>query len=257
MRFALALLVLAAATSAPVQAAANVDKLTKLKPFQSLTVSGCFDVQLGQGVEPQLTISATEAQQAQIKIDQQGGKVEIKPSDDDVCDGNPEIKITVVSAFGKDEDISLAVRGAGDLDATLPQVKSMTLSISGAGDLTLKQAAGTTAATCRLEISGAGDIEAKDLACAAAEISVRGAGVAELAGKTQKCSLEVRGSGDVDAGALACDAAKVDISGSGNVILAKIEELEVAIRGSGNVSYKGEPKLKSAEIRGSGKLRKL
>ncbi len=256
MRLALAL-VLAVTTSAAAQAAGNVEKLTKLKPFQSLTVSGCFDVQLAQGVEPQLSISASEAQQAKIKVDQLGGKVEIKPSDDDVCDGNPEIAITVVSAFAKDDEVSLTVRGAGDLDATLPQVKTITLSISGAGDLTLKQAAGTTAASCRLEISGAGDIEAKDLACASAEISVRGSGEAELAGKTQKCLLEVRGSGDVDASRLACDAAKVDVSGSGNVVLAKIEELEVAIRGSGNVSYKGEPKLKSAEIRGSGKLRKL
>jgi hypothetical protein len=39
--------------------------------------------------------------------------------------------------------------------------------------------------------------------------------------------------------------------------LARVEELDVEIRGSGNVSYRGEPDRRRTDIKGSGNVRQL
>ena len=89
------------------------------------------------------------------------------------------------------------------------------------------------------------------------EVAVHGSGDATLQGKTKSCEFAIHGSGDVTANDYACDSAEVEINGSGSVDLAQIAELAVEIHGSGDVSYRGEPKLRRMEVHGSGSVRQL
>ena len=130
----------------------------------------------------------------------------------------------------------------------------MAASVAGSGDLALRGSAGE----CEITIAGSGSVVARALECATTtEVAVHGSGDATLRGKTKTCEFEIHGSGDVTASDYACDSADVEINGSGSVDLAEIADLAVEIHGSGDVNYRGEPKLRRMEVHGSGGLHQL
>ena len=86
----------------------------------------------------------------------------------------------------------LAIAGSGDIVANSLDAKSMKVSISGSGNVTL---AGK-ASELEVHISGSGDVKAGKLASQAARVSIAGSGDATVwARETLKVS--VAGSGDV------------------------------------------------------------
>jgi hypothetical protein len=204
-------------------------------------------------------VSATAEQHSRIRVEQSGDTVTVEPLDDrgdvwrEFCRGE-RIQIRVSASFAKDGPVNLHVRGSGDLDAEVPAAATLSASVAGSGDLAVRG----SAADCEITISGSGDVRGRALDCATStEVAVHGSGDVTLQGKTKTCSFEVHGSGDVTANDYACQSADVQINGSGSVDLANVAEIAVEVHGSGEVSYRGEPKLRRMEIHGSGGLRQL
>lgn len=236
-----------------------VDKVTELKPFDTLAIGGCFESKLVAGTPERVVVNATGPQQARIRVEQDGKTVKVGfidhafVDDYNVCKEG-KIRVTVTANFAKDQSVELHLAGSGGVDADVPRVAKLTVSIAGSGGAALRGAADE----CRLNIAGSGGADAQSLDCgASAKVSVAGSGATKLNGKTKACEFRVSGSGGVRADDFACESADVAVSGSGSVSLPTVAELKVAISGSGSVQYRGEPTLRGINIQGSGKLRKL
>jgi hypothetical protein len=244
--------------SPPAAFSQPVERAQDLKPFTALELNGCFDTKLVPGSANRIAVTATAAQHDRIRIEQSGDTVTVGPTEwnnswNDWCRGDT-IEILVTASFAKDSPVDLRVHGSGDLDAEVRAAATLTASVAGSGDLALRGSAGA----CEISIAGSGDVQARTLECAGnTEVEVNGSGDATLQGKTKTCSFEVHGSGDVTASDYACESADVAIHGSGSVALSNIADIAVEIHGSGDVSYRGEPKLRRKNIQGSGEMHKL
>ena len=64
----------------------------------------------------------------------------------------------------------------------------------------------------------------------------------------------VSGSGDVDAYDLKTEKAELKISGSGSIGAAVEKEIVARVSGSGDIKYKGQPKIEDIKVSGSGKI---
>ena len=133
---------------------------------------------------------------------------------------------------------------------SLPSVEGLT--IIGSGDIkTLNIIKGES---LKLYVNGSGNLfvnaETDEL-----KSEINGSGNCSLRGSTRKLKCEINGSGDFHGFEFSSVDAKVEINGSGDAELSSTDQLDAAIRGSGNIIYKGSPHLKS-EIVGSGEIKK-
>jgi hypothetical protein len=90
-----------------------------------------------------------------------------------------------------------------------------------------------------------------------ADIQITGSGSIQLAGTIQKADIQLKGSGSIKA--LECKIAQMNIgvSGSGSAEVYVTDTLDVNLRGSGSVCFKGDPYPFTKNIAGSGKIKKL
>ena len=133
---------------------------------------------------------------------------------------------------------------------SLPLVEG--LSISGAGEI--KTLNIIKSESLKLYINGSGNLfvnaETDKL-----KTEINGSGDCNLRGSTREFKCEINGSGDLHGFNFSAIEAKVEINGSGDAELSPTDQLDAAIHGSGNITYKGSPHLKS-EIVGSGEIKK-
>jgi len=106
-----------------------------------------------------------------------------------------------------------------------------------------------------IDVSGSGDIEL-DLDCPEVKTETHGSGNITLTGETRNFSCRTTGSGDIKAANLKAENVKTSIHGSGDNEVFASELLDVEIFGSGDVHYKGEPKI-STSVHGSGSVTKM
>jgi len=105
-------------------------------------------------------------------------------------------------------------------------------------------------------VSGSGDLALTGIAGDKLKIRISGSGDARASGKVKDLSAGVSGSGDLRLGDLESADAEVEISGSGDVDVWATESLAASIAGSGDVTYKGDPKKVTKSVAGSGGVRK-
>ena len=83
-----------------------------------------------------------------------------------------------------------------------------------------------------------------------------GSGNITLDGKTNNLNNTISGSGGINTYNLETKNANVTISGSGDIKVFCSESLKARVSGSGDIFYKGEPKIKDIKVSGSGKISK-
>lgn len=128
------------------------------------------------------------------------------------------------------------------------------LTLGGSGMI---EADALRAARVVINLGGSGAINVKRVDSEVLLINVGGSGKLTVgAGAAATVTLSLAGSGDVDLGKLQSVDASVNLAGSGDATLAVREHLNVAIAGSGNVNYYGDPKLSKSVI-GSGRARQV
>ncbi len=198
--------------------------------YDGISVSGWFDVKLVDGKEGELTLKGEENLLEYIKTEVKDGKliiktakgVNLKPSN-----WNSGIYVTVPV-----ESVDLvALSGSGDIvsDATIESSNFKT-SLSGSGDITLDLEANSVAAS----MSGSGDIN--------------------LSGSTSDFDVSISGSGDIKAYALKAENVTAQVSGSADIKVTATEYLKARVSGSGDISYKGNPKKIDTKTSGSGDI---
>jgi hypothetical protein len=114
----------------------------------------------------------------------------------------------------------------------------------------------TTPAVEAVRIRGSSDVDVKGLAGERFELEVDGSGDAKASGKVGSVVAKVSGSGDLNLSDVEARDATVEISGSGDVDVWATESVAVSVAGSGDVTYKGDPKKVTKSVAGSGSVRK-
>ncbi len=133
------------------------------------------------------------------------------------------------------------------IDITLPKIEK--IEINGSGNV--KSLTPFHAEQFDLDIRGSGDVEL-DINSEELNTSIKGSGDIELQGYANEHNIDVHGSGSIDAKDLKVKVCDVDIAGSGSCKITVTEELEVSIKGSGDVIYYGNPEETKISVNGSG-----
>jgi hypothetical protein len=196
--------------------------------FDEIAVAGSFDVFLVSGTEGKLDISVEENLEPYLITEVNNGTLKIKWKQGSNIRTTSKTTITV--HFNSIKGIALA--GSGDIiGKDKISGKSLEIAVAGSGDVEV-------------------DMEVETL-----ETAVSGSGDLKLSGKATSFDASVSGSGDVDAYDLNTEKADLKVSGSG-FIGANIEkEIVARISGSGNIKYKGSPRIEDTKVSGSGSIK--
>jgi hypothetical protein len=106
-----------------------------------------------------------------------------------------------------------------------------------------------------VSIAGSGNLVGK-VNIGNLEITNSGSSNIRLSGNAERVEVKSAGSGNIQCFELVMEECKISKSGSGNAQISVSNSLTASISGSGNLTYKGNPKNLSTSAAGSGKIRK-
>lgn len=198
--------------------------------FNAVSSSGSFDVYVSNGTTPGVRIEAEENLQEYIETTVEGSQLKVRVRDGIWLRPRRSIKVFVTAPAYN----NIALHGSGNLisENRISGPSKISLSISGSGNMNVDLDAPESYA----EMSGSGDINLK--------------------GETRKFEGVVNGSGNIKAIDLKTEESSIQINGSGNADVFASTVLNVEVRGSGDVRYKGGARVVS-DIKGSGSVAKI
>jgi hypothetical protein len=112
----------------------------------------------------------------------------------------------------------------------------------------------STPALEAVTITGSGDVDAHHISADRFAVQITGSGDFKAEGKAAELQASVTGSGDMSLYGLATRRAEVSVRGSGDVQVNSAESLKASVSGSGDVRYRGSPRDKNIDVRGSGSV---
>ena len=202
-----------------------IHKTKDVGSFEEIGVSGAFDIYLVKGKEGHLDIKIEDNLLPYLVTEVDNGQLKIKWKKGTSISTRKGVVITV--QFESINGVGLT--GSGDIvSKDLIKADHFKVAISGSGDMDLE----VESNSLRAAVSGSGDIVLK--------------------GSTKSFEAAVAGSGDISAFHLKSDNAEIKVSGSGDVELTVQNELKARVSGSGDISYKGNPKIQDIKVSGSG-----
>ncbi|WP_268846795.1 head GIN domain-containing protein [Flavobacterium aestivum] len=198
--------------------------------YDGIYVSGFFDVVLVSGTEGAISIKGEENLLPHIKVEVEGNILKIYSEKN--------------LHFSTKKNIVL----------TVPFEQISSVSLSGSGDIVSKNT--IICPTFKAKLSGSGDLTL-DVKTTDFETNLSGSGDVVLTGSSDNLVSKTSGSGDVDAINLITKKANLTISGSGDMKANCSESLFARVSGSGDITYKGNPKTKDTKVSGSGDISKI
>lgn len=147
-------------------------------------------------------------------------------------------------------DANLHPRTGARVEVTVPALRKFALS--GSGDVVIEGGSGPL----HLALGGSGDLRWKGEA-SELRTSIEGSGDVRLEGRADSLKVSVEGSGDVDAAALRAKDVAASVEGSGDVdVTVDGGTLTASVSGSGDVHWRGQAKVESVTVSGSGAVTK-
>ncbi len=136
---------------------------------------------------------------------------------------------------------------------TLPNIENVNLS--GAGDIIINDF--KNQGNLSLDISGAGNIDLYSFE-SSGNLSLNISGYGNVTGKGEesnfkKSDIKFRGAGDYFGSLIQTDECFINIPGTGSCYVSVTDILDITIKGSGSVYYKGNPTIKQ-DINAAGKI---
>lgn len=198
--------------------------------YDAVASAGWFDVELVAGTEGELTLKGEENLLEYIKTEVKDGKLVIKTEKGvNLSPSNWKSGILITVPI---EDVgAVSLSGSGDVvSKTTIKTDNFKASVAGSGDISLSVEANTV----KTSLSGSGDIV--------------------LSGNAKNFEVSVAGSGDIKAYDLEADYVDATVSGSADIKVTAKEELRARVSGSGDISYKGNPKKIDSKTSGSGDI---
>jgi len=204
-----------------------INKTRNVGSFDGVGVSGSFDVILVAGNEGKLEISVEENLEPYLITEVSGGSLKIKWKKGTNIRTTKSTQVTVHFK----EINSLAMSGSGDITSKdVIKGNSLDMAVAGSGDIKLSM----DVQKAQSAISGSGDIE--------------------LSGKATEFEAAVSGSGDIEAYDLKTEKAELKVAGSGSIEISVEKEIVARVSGSGDIKYKGQPRIEDIKVSGSGNV---
>lgn len=245
--------------------------------IERLILSGSGDILVTNSLKtPSLTLKLTGSGDIRIEGAEVDGAIVSKLS------GSGDIRMRDIKALEGDlslvgsgaiktgvltfkDRIVLAISGSGDISTGDISATSSSISVTGSGEVNAGEL--RTTGDTRIRATGSGDIRLQGVS-GAPLVEVEGTGSCDIAigtlkagrgdfslsgsgelrvrgeGAVERCSVRLSSSGAVSLERVQCEEAEVTVLGSGEVKLHVNKELKVnRISGSGEISYRGNPKV--------------
>jgi hypothetical protein len=195
--------------------------------YDNISTGGSFNVELVSGKEGTITIKGDENIISHIVTEVIGNELKVYFEKNRSYDYKQDITITI--PFEEISEISFA--GSGNM---------ITKNAINATDFEAKMAG---SGDCALEIN-VKNIVAK----------IAGSGNLKLSGTAENLEAKTAGSGDLNCTKLVSQNADVAVAGSGSLEVNCTNNLIAKVAGSGNIQYKGNPKIIDSNVVGSGDI---
>lgn len=206
-------------------------EVRKLDSFDTLAISGSYNIHLKQGKKPQIRLEGTESDIENVAIDLRNRKLYItsKEKIDIHQSGAPKLIIYITASQLEEIDIkgSPAITSENEL-----QVETLKIVSKGSSQCSLM-------------------IKVNKLS-----VETKGSGTLMLHGSAVKQDVTISGSAHYLASKLLSQTAVINVYGSGDGQVNVEKELDVKVYGSGSLFYSGNPSIQSQSY-GSGKVKKL
>lgn len=223
-----ALLLLSTSCMIGVQGNGRVEEQKRqIESFESISVSGMFEVYVRQGNSNTLRLVADENLHELIETRVEGDRLYIST------------KETIGKA--KELDVYLMVENLKAIDAS--------------GAISLKSEGEIESRDLRIESSGAAEI---DLEVDVDDLIVETSGAAEIemAGKADRLRVETSGAAELSLFELEVNNCSVNTSGAAEVRVTVKDVLSVDASGAADIRYRGNPELKRTDLSGAASLKK-
>jgi hypothetical protein len=149
------------------------------------------------------------------------------------------LSLTDGQALNDRQEVVTLHLGANGLEATHDGAERLHITI-------------TAPTVTKFAVEGSGDLDIRGYDQPKLDVRVSGSGNVKGGGHTKALTLALAGSGDADLSALAATDAEVHLTGSGDADLNTSGKLTSDVTGSGDIRFKGHPKLVDSKIAGSG-----
>lgn len=191
-----------------------VDESYEFDDFKKIKLEGGYNVKLIQGDSCQVTVTASEDLQKNIKVTVEDELLRIKTQTKNI--GTEEVKITIT--FKNIDDIKIE----GGVLLTTPQViklNNLALNVEGGASIEMQMFADTFRA------KAAGGVNM------------------EFSGKVNEFTAISEGAANIDADHLESQDVICRVSGIGNASVFALKNLNASVDGVGKIGYRGDPEI--------------
>lgn len=205
-----ALLLTAASCAAGLEPCFDADE-----PIDRIHIRGPATLEIRQGGSPHVAVTAIDSVLADVAMDVSDGTLFIEVADENLEVDDVRVDITTNALHGIYSEHAVRVVASG----------------LTAGDLLIR-ARGTGS-----------DYRLVGLSVRQFTVDVRGALNAVVAGRADRQNVEIAGAGSYDAGELSTAMTDLRLSGANSSEVWVTDRLDVEMRGSGSVAYRGNPEV--------------
>ena len=205
-----------------------VSETREVSDFDRIVLSGVGRVILTQGEEEALEVETDDNLMEYIVTEVRSGTLYLEIETPDATGINPTRLTYTLSVI---DLVELRNSGSGNIEADSIETGDFVIDSDGSGNIVIDS------------------LVANNL-----EVTFDGSGSIELSGEVASQTLRVNGSGNYQARALASDRVEIELDGSSNAEIRAEKSLEGELRGSGTITYYGEPVI-DVEVLGSGRIR--
>jgi len=198
----------------------------EVSDFDRVTLAGFGQLVITQGDQESLAIEAPQDMLGRIETKVEDGRlsIEFKRTWMDWIDD-----VLTVGLSGKPVRYTLTVKRLSDL------------LIMGAARV---QITGLKAEQLAVDLRGTGEIRIASLDAERLDVRLPGAGAVRATGRATEQTITINGAATYQAGDLKSQRVKATLHGLGSATVWAVEELDATIRGVGEVSYYGSPKVR-------------
>jgi len=197
--------------------------------FDAIRIEYPAEITIRQGASESLKIEAEDNLLPQLSADVRNGTLILENAEQNWRERvNPSEPVIITITVVDLKEVQFPTAGKMQIEDL--ETDSLTVSVSGAGDVTLT---GLNATRFVVNLSGAGNINAD--------------------GESENLHLTISGLGNFKGGDLQTQDASVQISGAGSATLWAEDTLDANISGAGSIEYYGDPDV-NQQISGVGSV---
>ena len=230
-----------------------------LKDFTAVEIRGPFAVELHQGKEFRVSVTADDNLLDHLQVEKEGAKLVVRLAGKNLnlrFSGKDALKAAVTlplleglrlegavrataDGFVSDRPFELAARGACRLNGSV-RAGELKVTASGASAVTLSGSGKEP----RLKAEGASRIKLADFTATGDKLFVEAsaASFVSLKGTIKAGVIHAEGASHIDLDATSLNAADVKLSGASNAKVQVKELLDYSLDGASHLRYRGEPK---------------